>query len=116
MPRTSKSSNFELDEPEFCTIGREPIAALLIRHGAVRSSRTKITCGYLSRSKIKWLELDRTRWYGIADVEARRKKEDLRCNRPFMFQQLRTSSPSGAVAILQNFPHSVESVDLRFEI
>ena len=33
-----------------------------------------------------------------------------------MFQQLRTSSPSGAVAILQNFPHSVESVDLRFEI
>jgi hypothetical protein len=37
MPRTSKSSNFELDEPEFCTYGREPIAALLIRHGAVRS-------------------------------------------------------------------------------
>ncbi len=52
----------------------------------------------------------------MADVEARRKKEYLRCNRPFMFEKLRTSSPSGAVAILQNFPHSVESVDLKFEI
>jgi len=35
----------------------------------------------------------------IADVERRRKKEDLRCYGPQWFQQLRTFSKSGAVAI-----------------
>jgi hypothetical protein len=35
----------------------------------------------------------------IADVEERRKKEDPNCYRPQWFQQLRTFSKSGAVAI-----------------
>jgi hypothetical protein len=35
----------------------------------------------------------------IADVEGRRKKEDRSCYRPQWFQQLRTFSKSGAVAI-----------------
>jgi hypothetical protein len=35
----------------------------------------------------------------IADVEGRRKKEDRSCYRPQWFQQLKTFSKSGAVAI-----------------
>jgi hypothetical protein len=66
MPGTSKSSNFELDQPEFCSYGREPIAALLIRHGALLIA--KITCRYRSGLKIKLLEVDRARWYGITKL------------------------------------------------